>query len=85
MKRFFIILCATIMAMGTWTASAQEADTNLLQNGGLEDYNCNTQNKKNLLQKSDSLLRAAGQLFGRPLADLHFADMAFMQQYHTQA
>ena len=41
MKRFFIILCATIMAMGTWTASAQEADTNLLQNGGFEDYSCN--------------------------------------------
>ncbi len=49
MKRFFIILCATIMAMGTWTASAQEADTNLLQNGGFEDYSCNTQNKKKLL------------------------------------
>ena len=41
MKRFFIILCATIMAMGTGTASAQEADTNLLQNGGFEDYSCN--------------------------------------------
>lgn len=38
-----------------------------------------------LLQECDAVLGTAGEFISRPFADLHLADVAFVQERHTES